>query len=180
MSEKMSYYMKRKLQKETTQAQIQVQVQDKVIESVPVIEIETTVEPEKKEIVNLPSTAEKAQYKKKIDRLATIRTQMKELSDADDLLKGDICKFMQKYNLEIVRTEEAEAKVVEKTNRTVDADEYYKLVGLQKFIQSVKVKITDAKRFVSNTVLSTIASTNTSHYVKVGVLRPDKKKIVYF
>lgn len=164
----------------------QVAVVEAIVET-PVIE---TLEPEKVETPNViipePTDAEKAAMKAKMNRLLEVRQQQKALKDEDDVLKAEVHDFMKKYGIEISRTTDdkgealAEVKMVKGSRRDIDVHRYYERVGLDKTLDSVKVRMTEAKRFVPEATLNEISTKSEFSYVKVGALAGDTKKIVYF
>jgi len=123
--------------------------------------------------------AQKVEMRHKIDELLRLRTELKNLGDQEEILKKEITKFMASVKAEIIRTEKTEAKMCGGTRRTVSPKTYYEKVGLEKFLDSVKVELKKAAQHLAESELDVIAKKSKYSFVRVGALVPDSAKILY-
>lgn len=129
----------------------------------------------------LKDEAAKLAMKEKIDDLLKVRQQMAELKAKDDLLKAEIHDFMKEKGVETIRTEGGtEVKMVKGSRRDVTPRALFAALGnnVEKLLDSVKVVMGEAERFLTKTQMNDISTKNEYSYVKCGSYK-GSDKIVY-
>ena len=102
-----------------------------------------------------------------VNRLAELRRELQALEAQERKLTASIRAQMQEHGCEAVRTDSAEARLIETERLSISPRKLHGLLGEKEFLSCVTVKVSDARRHLGERALRQIAKIQRSYQLRL-------------